>query len=231
MPWIKQYTDIILLVVLSLIFVVFPQIDTWIAGLFYEPGAGFVYSDNPLVYGIYKIFAKIQIPIILLLLIAIGTSYVKKANKQNWRKPAVFMFVVLLLGPGLLVNEVLKNHWDRARPKQIEQFGGAKEFSPAYVISDQCERNCSFVSGHASIAFYFMVLAWPLRKRRWLALGIAVGAIVGGGRIIQGGHFFSDVVLAGFFVYFVCRLVSFWILGYSQIRPEDSSNTHKCSSG
>lgn len=224
MQWFKKYIDIILFLLLSVIFFTFPQIDTWVAGLFYEPGAGFVHSDNPLVYGIYKVFAKIQIPIIVLLLLAIGCSYVKKANKKNWRKPAVFMFVVLLLGPGLLVNEVLKNHWDRARPKQVEQFGGTKEFSRAFVISDQCERNCSFVSGHASIAFYFMVLAWPLRKRRWLALGIAVGAIVGGGRIIQGGHFFSDVILAGFFVYFTARLVSLWILGYSQIRPEKPSS-------
>jgi lipid A 4'-phosphatase len=227
MTLIKQYADIILFLVLSIIFFTLPQIDLWVAGLFYEPGAGFIYSDNVIVHGIYLLFAKIQIPIVILILLGIGASYIKKYHKQHWRKPAVFMFVVLLLGPGLLVNEVFKNHWDRARPKQIERFGDTKEFSPAYVISDQCERNCSFVSRHGAIAFYFMILAWPLRKRRWLALGIAVGAIVGGGRIIQGGHFFSDVVLAGYSVYFVARLFSYLILGHSTIKPVE--NTIKTS--
>ena len=51
----------------------------------------------------------------------------------------------LLLGPGWVVNEALKNHWGRARPEQVSDFGGAQRFTPALQPADQCVKNCSFV--------------------------------------------------------------------------------------
>jgi len=65
-----------------------------------------------------------------------------------------------------------------------------------------------------------MAFAWIFRKRRYLVLGMMIGAVVSAGRIVQGGHFLSDVVTAGFIVYFTCRVLSYYLLGYANIRKE-----------
>jgi len=131
---------------------------------------------------------------------------------RHLRRPALFLLAVISIGPGLAVT-VLKDHWDRARPVAIVQFGGDKQFTPAWVIADQCEDNCSFVSGHASGAFSLLALAWvfPRRRQFWLVAGTLWGAHMGLVRIAQGGHFLSDVIFAGFIVYFSADLLARWV--------------------
>jgi lipid A 4'-phosphatase len=124
-----------------------------------------------------------------------------------------FLILSLALGPGLLVNEVFKAESGRARPGQVEQFGGEKSFTPVFQPADQCTRNCSFVSGHAAMGFYLIGLAWVRQDRRWLWLGIAAGALVGAARILQGGHFLSDVLFGFWVVYGVNVLLARWLLG------------------
>jgi len=51
-----------------------------------------------------------------------------------------------------------------------------------------------------------------------------VGAVVSAGRIVQGGHFISDVLTAGFIVYFTCRVMSYYLLGHANIRKEKSAS-------
>jgi len=120
----------------------------------------------------------------------------------------VFLLVTLVLGPGLLVNGVLKENSGRARPVNVRPFGGPHTFTPAWVFADQCATNCAFVSGHAAVS------AWPVagafiarrrgRRRAWLAGGLALGLAVGFGRMATGSHFLSDVLLAVLMVYLVC---------------------------
>ena len=112
----------------------------------------------------------------------------------------------MALGPGLLANTVFKDHWGRARPAQIEAFGGSHHFTPAPLPAAQCARNCSFVSGHAALGFSLVAFAFLLppgrRRHRGIAAALGFGALVGLVRIAQGGHFLSDVVYAGLLV---CR--------------------------
>ena len=64
------------------------------------------------------------------------------------------------------------------------------------------------MSGHAAIGFWFLVFGWALQQRRWFAIGVMIGLLVGGFRVIQGAHFLSDVVFAFWVVYFtglLCR--------------------------
>jgi lipid A 4'-phosphatase len=42
-------------------------------------------------------------------------------------------------------------------------------------------------------------------------VGIGVGALVGLGRLLQGGHFLGDVVFAFWATYFSCVLVAWWL--------------------
>ena len=60
---------------------------------------------------------------------------------------------MLVLGAGLVVNGILKDDFGRARPRDIEAFGGSSQFTPAFVVSHECDRNCSFSSGDGAGAF------------------------------------------------------------------------------
>lgn len=128
------------------------------------------------------------------------------------RRPALFLLAVIILTSGVAIT-VLKDYWGRARPNQIVEFGGDKQFTPAWTITDQCADNCSFVSGHAGGAFSLLALAWvfPRHRRFWLVTGVVWGAHVGLERMVQGGHFLSDVIFAGFVVYFCAALLARWV--------------------
>ena len=70
-------------------------------------------------------------------------------------KPRVLVFAIVsfALVPGLLVNGILKRQSGRARPRDIDVFGGDAAFTPVLQFADQCRTNCSFVSAEASALF------------------------------------------------------------------------------
>lgn len=112
------------------------------------------------------------------------------------RRAGHFILVVVL-GVGLLVHDVLKDNWGRPRPQQVNAFGGPHEFKPPLHHSDLCRRNCSFVSGHAAAGFALIAIgAYGTRRTRWRwwAIGALVGGLIGLGRVMQGSHFASDIV-------------------------------------
>ncbi len=198
-----------------LVFLAYPEIDLWFSGLFFQAGHGFYLHDAWLVKWIYALFRDLPylwIPLLIWLWVA---SWIwARHAEQRTRRFLLFLFLALAVGPGLLVNAILKGESGRARPHLIEQFGGEKTFTPPFTLADQCESNCSFVSGHASMGFYFIALAWTLGNARWLYYGIGIGAVVGFGRIVQGGHFLSDVIFSYFAVYLATLLCARWVLGH-----------------
>lgn len=205
---------------LSWVFLLFPAIDLTVSGWFYEPQQGFFLKGNIFVLFFYNIVPimvdvfEIAFPLILLLSFSPLKRYF-----ITYRKPVVYLSLVLLLGPGLLVNGVFKNQWGRARPGKITTFGGSKTFTAAWIPTDQCQRNCSFTSGHASMGFYFLSFGYlfPRRRRRWLGIGLGLGGLIGLARIAQGGHFISDVIFSFFAIYFTAKLV-YYLMGSKGIR-------------
>jgi lipid A 4'-phosphatase len=128
---------------------------------------------------------------------------------QRARRAGLFLALLLLIGPGLLVNSSLKMMWGRPRPWQCEQFGGEFQFVPVGELGTTNIPNSSFPSGHAAVAFFLMGLGFVVSPNRpWLRGlcffgGIAYGMAMGITRVMQGGHFTSDVLWAGAIVYFV----------------------------
>jgi lipid A 4'-phosphatase len=119
-----------------------------------------------------------------------------------------YLFVVLMLGPGLIVNVVLKDHFGRARPREVQEFGGSKHFTPAFVVSQECTTNCSFSSGEGAAAFFSLALASALSRRRAMyAAGIGFGSFVSFCRIAAGAHFFSDTVVSFFVMLIVADVL------------------------
>lgn len=133
-------------------------------------------------------------------------------NLAQWRRSGLFLALVMLLGPGLLVNAIFKEYWGRPRPNQLEIFGGQFAYEAPLTI-DPISTGEAFPSGHASMGFYFFALYFIFRgrKKRLTAWAFILTLVYGFGmglvRITQGGHFFSDVLWSGGFVYFSCALL------------------------
>ena len=189
-------------VLVGVLFAAFPFWDLEIAGLFFDPTAAkfplsIDYSAN-----IIRRIAN-WIPF-LLLAPAVFVLLRKLAlpSSKMLMAPSVVMFLVgsFLLGPGLTSNLLLKENWGRPRPNFVQQFAGSETFQPWWHPSTACKRNCSFVSGEASQAFWTVApasLAPP--QIRPFALGGAVlfGTAVGAMRVVFGRHFVTDIVFAG----------------------------------
>ena len=206
--------------VFGLLLLLVPAIDLAVSGFFYAPGEGF-----PLAGWAPLAFVADAIPWITRLIVAVvlaGAAWLALLGRPLWRldrKALVFLVAATAIGPGIVANTVLKDNWGRARPYQTEAFGGTLQFTPAPLPVAQCERNCSFVSGHAALAFSLVsfVLLLPFGRYRRLALAAAIGfgALVGAARIAAGAHFLSDVTYAGLMV-----VATSWLL-YQAIVARD----------
>lgn len=145
-------------------------------------------------------------------------------------RKACYLFLVLAIGAGLIVNVTLKDHFGRARPRDIAEFGGTRQFTPAFVISHECARNCSFPSGEAAAAFFFLALATALRRKRALFLaGLLFATLVSLSRLAVGAHFFSDIVVSFFIMWILSDVLSHYMLAadsrhlYAQTLPGRSA--------
>jgi lipid A 4'-phosphatase len=198
----------------ALLFLAFPGLDIAASGLFFQPGQGFILLHEPILGALRR---NLEIP--LAVFFVLGLSYLVWATWRGspaWlgdrRRQVIYLMLVLIVGPALLVNGVFKDHWGRARPMDVREFGGPDHFTPAWVLSDQCDRNCSFVCGDASVGFALVALGFISRRpRRWLIAGIIVGGLLGVMRMGQGGHFLSDVVFSFYAVYLAAWVVHRWL--------------------
>ncbi len=186
---------------LLLIYIVWPGIDLPVSAWFYRPDSGFWIDDLPWVQAVHH-----TVPWVGRLLLVGSLAgwllghYARRPGLRRLTRPAAALFLSLVFGLGLLAHGVLKEHWGRARPLQVSQFGGTARFTPPWQPATQCQRNCSFVSGHAGTGFALITLgalAAPRRRRYWLLTGWSAGLLLGALRIAQGGHFLSDVLFGG----------------------------------
>jgi lipid A 4'-phosphatase len=199
---------IVITLLLSLGFYLYPAIDLTVAHWFYNSANAshqFLLSNMPAIDLLRKIIID-AIWVINAGLLAILLAKVIKPNclQRIKAKTAVYILICFVVAPSLIVNVTLKDHWGRPRPSQISEFAGDKQFQPVWVMSRQCDHNCAFVCGDS--AAVFALFAWvPLLRRKILAAtvvslaGLAVGVI----RMAAGGHFLSDVILSGLIVYTV----------------------------
>ena len=99
----------------------------------------------------------------------------------------------------------------RPRPVQVVPFGGTDAYHGPFVPGHDPSNHRSFVSSHAAAGFWLMSLGLtcgPVWRRRWLLIGTVTGAAIGAGRMMQGGHFLSDIIFAFYAVWLSCELVA-----------------------
>ena len=152
-------------------------------------------------------------PCVVLLYIAVAVWLIGLAYDQGIARRALYCAMVVLIGPGLLVNGVLKPNASRPRPCQTTDFDGTESFQPVLSFAGSSDTVCrSFPSGHASMGFALIAPAFLLRRRRWLysislGLSVGLGCVVGIARIVQGRHFVSDILWAAAIVYVTAALL------------------------
>lgn len=205
----------------ALTFSAFPDIDLFVAKLFYAGGGQFLAVPGGLVEGLRFIIRKL----FLLAALGVAAGFVLSAFTSfrlidfgfaRW----TFLGLALLAGPFLVVNDA-KDFWGRARPNQIQEFGGSRTFSPPLARSGECRGDCSFVSQEVANTFTIVLapafLLAGRRRREVMGAAVAAGAVTGLLRMMAGGHFLSDVAFAMVF----CTLTTWfaWSLVF-RWRPE-----------
>jgi len=141
-------------------------------------------------------------------------------------RAVLLLLASLALGPGLLTNVVLKDHWGRSRPIDVKPFGGQETFVPWYSPRGDCPNNCSFVSGDVSGAAWLLAPA-ALTPPPWRPLAYAGAVAFTAGmaalRIAFGGHFFTDTAFAGVFTFLVIWLLYALIYRWPRTRLSDET--------
>ncbi|MEM6910326.1 MAG: phosphatase PAP2 family protein [Verrucomicrobiota bacterium] len=168
------------------------------------------WADSWLFAFLYRSGTTPAIVCVVLALVVLGLGFVRPPWAR-FRKLSLFAVVVMVLGPGLLVNALLKDQWGRPRPREVVPFDGPHAFEPVLTI-DPSSPGKSFPCGHCSMGFYFCAGYLLLRRSQpraaWGLLlgGLAFGSLMGLTRMAQGGHFPSDVLWSAGSVWFAALL-------------------------
>lgn len=203
----------------------FPHIDLLVSGLFYTPGIGFGNNGKPLEQLLYHSVGVLMVVVnVALIGLWLFNRITGRALLRFTGRKLLLLLCLLALLPGLVVNLGLKQHWGRARPVDVIEFGGERSFSPAFLISDQ--EGKSFSSGHAAAACYLVAVAVLLFgwRSRWVIATGLYAALICALRIAAGGHYLSDVVTSMFLVLFGYLILHRVFFGN---RPDANPDAHQ----
>jgi lipid A 4'-phosphatase len=186
-------------VAITVISLVGPNIDLALANLFYDPTSfrRFIGIANPYLIPLRE-HGMIAIGTCALIVILALMSYLPGRLPSVPPRAAIALTLSLVIGPGILVNGILKPYGGRPRPVEVTQFGGNLPFVDWWNPTGSCRSNCSFMSGEATTAAWMvgpaMLVPPPWRT---VAIGAALvfAGVVGALRIVAGAHFFTDVLV------------------------------------
>ena len=203
----------ILIGLLALIPTVWPGIDIWMAAALGSKAAHNSWWWVELI----NLYIPTVFRFIVLFALALLASTWIWTRWAPHRMAMAFVAIAITVGPGAVVNAGFKDNWQRARPYQVTEFGGTQQFTRAAVMTDQCDNNCSFVSGHVACGFFLMslMLVDPRRRKFWAIAGATAGVLIAFSRMSDSAHWLSDTLwsapitmLSSWFVWQVLQRVT-----------------------
>lgn len=203
-----------LVTVVTVLFAATP-LDLATARAFYRPAAvnHWPLATRPPWSVLYRMAPWITASLVLTALACLAVGVARR--RDPWRRNAVFVLLSVVLGPGILINGLFKDHWNRPRPRDLLEFGGAMHYAAAPLRG---EGGASFPCGHCSVGFLYALGWWIWRRRRpsWavasLTVGFTVGTALGMGRMAAGGHFLSDAVWSALIALGVAHALYHYVL-------------------
>lgn len=180
--------------------------DLAISGRFYVPGGahdGWAFArDQPWKF----LYDFGEYPPVILAFAAVWLYRAAQSDRirRLYAKPCLVVILTMALGPALLVNGILKHDWGRPRPSDISAFGGSSQYLPVWQPGKPGDGK-SFTCGHCSGGFAMVSAAafggiHPILGLIALIGGVVFGVLLGIARIVQGGHFLTDVIWSGVLV-------------------------------
>lgn len=208
------------------VFAAAPGLDLAISAAFTDGAGQFTLAQGALPSAVNAVLKRtLELWALLCVLVAAG-ALIWRARPESGLRNWLFLAVTYLTGPGLIVNQILKEQFGRARPVQTTAFGGEMEFTPVLQIADQCLSNCSFTSGETAMsgaaAFTLAALLWrggPVRRAVLLALAAGLTGFTIYMRVALGRHFASDALLSVCIVALV-TLASYRLFGIATARAD-----------
>lgn len=210
------------------LYLIFPGLDLWIAGLFYDTAA----QTFPLRTQLVAMIAREAAMIIAWAICApaIVALLVKLVRPDRPMllpaRTAVYLVTTIVLAAGIVTNFTFKTYWGRPRPAAVVEFNGQWHFQPWWQPGGECPRNCSFFSGEAATAFWTYApasLAPPAFRPLAYVAATLFGAATGGLRMAFGGHFVSDVVVAGLVTFLLIWIMHGVIYRWASTRTTDEA--------
>jgi membrane-associated PAP2 superfamily phosphatase len=209
------------------LYLIVPELDMRTAGAFYDA----VTRTFPMRSQLAAMIARETAMIIAWAIcapaiVALLVKLVRPDRPLLLRGRTVAYFVITMtLTAGLVTNLAFKTYWGRPRPASVIEFNGQWQFKPWWQPGGECPRNCSFFSGEAATAFWTYAPA-SLAPPPWRPLAYAgatlFGLATGGLRVAFGGHFVSDVLVAGLVTFVLIWLVHGLIYRWPSTRTTDA---------
>ena len=190
----------------------FPAIDLHVARWFHRDGT-FPLARSGWVRLLHESVAYVIVAALVATFCLYLFNRVRKANVCGVDAKVVgYLLSVLALGAGLTVNMILKSGFGRARPRNVREFGGSQQFTPAFTLANECADNCSFSSGDTAGACFTFALALAVRRRAAMLAAIAFGGLVSLSRIAAGAHFLSDTIVSVFVMWLAADSLYYYML-------------------
>lgn len=214
---------VLLLAALTTLLFGVTDLDLRLAALFYHPeNPGDVWPTQH--WWPWKLLYDYAFPFTLwsgLIALAVYVLSHFHAYTQRFRRKALYILLVIALGPGLVVNLIVKDHWGRPRPVHVSQFGGEHQYVPPAKFGHTPDK--SFVCGHCSVGYTFFVLYFLSQNHKaiYFLLTLVLAWTLGFTRMTSGGHFASDILWSGYLVFLVAYALYYgW---YIRIKPDTNT--------
>ncbi len=217
--------------IVGLVFGIDPALDLKIEATFFDPhGIGFWVRVDPVSNWVRTLGIWTVTAIVAPAFLALACKLIQPRRKLLMSGRAImFLIATIALAPGLVTNVILKDNWGRSRPIDVKEFGGDERFVPWWDPRGDCPKNCSFVSGEASGAFWTLAPA-ALTPPAWRAVAYGTafvfGTVIGLVRMAGGGHFFTDTVFAGVFTFLIIWAVHGLLYRWRATRVTDEAVEH-----